>query len=121
MIFPSLFKNLFLLFFMPQLTGSELYILFKIIIFCAFKKDNLKNQKIIAGLISDLEILPVKLAQWMGYFLKVQFESRKEYKLLLNSLPYLQSDCKIRKTSLLELKLTEFNHIIKEYICIWTV
>ena len=115
MIFLSLLKNICILLFLPELTRSELYILCKIIICCAFQKDTPRNQKKIAGLISDLGILPVKLAQWMGYFLKIQFESKKEFKLLLNSLPYLQSDCKIRKTSLLELKLTEFNHIIKEY------
>jgi serine/threonine-protein kinase RIO1 len=115
MIFSKFFKFFFIILFIPEISTRELFIFLRLLFVCCFAKNNEKNQKTVAELISDLGILPVKLAQWMGYFLKIQFESRKEFDLLLNSLPYLQSECKFRKTSLLELKLTEFNHIIKQY------
>ena len=116
MIYISFFFHaFFILFFIREISWKEILLCLRLIFLCIFFKDSEKNQKKVANLISDMGIIPIKLAQWMGYFLKVQYENHGEYKLLLNSLPYLQSKCKHKTQSLLEMKMMEFNKIVKLY------
>ena len=106
---------LFLFFSLPDIAWSEIIVCFKILWFSFVLPNTVENQKCIASLISQLGIIPIKLGQWMGYFLKIQYEHIPSMFLFLNSLEHLQNSCTYQKPSDLEEHFHRFQHIIHEY------
>ncbi len=114
----SLFQIFYFLFIfacLKDLTWNEFSLSIQLIWYGYTLENTKKNQIFIARLISELGIIPVKLAQWMAYFLKIQFEHDSKFQLVLNSLPYLQSNCHAKKPSDLTLKLGNFSSILQDY------
>ena len=106
------FRFFFLFFFIRDVSWEELLIISKIILSSFFLRNIPKNQRKIAKYINQLGIVPTKLAQWMGYFLRIQFESYSYFHLFLDSLPYLQNQCNFVKPHNLEEFIKKYNHII---------
>ena len=102
----------FILFFIQEISFKEIFIICKIIFYSIFFKNIPKNQKKIASKINELGIVPTKLAQWMGYFLRIQFENYIFFHLFLDSLPYLQNKCNYSKPSYFEEYIEKYSHII---------
>ena len=103
----------FILFCMREVSWRDFFIMMKIVFYSIFYKNNKKNQKKMAVEISELGIVPTKLAQWMGYFLKIQFENHYYFRLFLDSLPYLQNQCNYSKPSYFDEYIKKYNNIIE--------
>lgn len=101
-----------LFFFVKELEWNEIKTVFDIIFSIFFLKNNKKNQILISEKINRLGIIPTKLAQWTGYFLKIHFEDYKSLDLLLASLPYLQNQCTSKKPIYFQEYINKFSHII---------
>jgi hypothetical protein len=113
----SLFKILKLSIFLlcnENISWNELYICFQIIFFSFVLNDNEENRHLIAKKVNDLGIIPTKLAQWMGYFLRIHFENKTRFKLFINCLPYLQSHCSVKKSKLYNYYVDKYSSIVKE-------
>jgi len=102
----------FLFFFIKEISWNELSMISKIIFYSIFYRNIPENQKKIAEKINKLGIVPTKLAQWMGYFLRIQFENYSYFHLFLDSLPYLQNQCNYSKPYYLEEYIKKYNYII---------
>ena len=102
----------FFLFFIKEINWKDLYIISSIVFYSLFYKNIPKNQKKIAGKINELGIVPTKLAQWMGYFLRIQFENYYYFHLFLDSLPYLQNQCNYSKPIYFQEQIEKYKDII---------
>lgn len=112
----SFFKFLQIFVFLlcdENISWKEMYICFQIFFFSIFLNDNDINRCYIAHKINELGIIPTKLAQWMGYFLKIHFENKVHSKLFINSLPYLQSSCSVKKSKLYNYYVQKYSTIVK--------
>ena len=106
---------LFLFLSLPDIAWAEIILCFKLFWSSFMLTDTIENQKYVASLISQLGIIPIKLGQWMGYFLKIQYEHIPSMSLFLNSLEHLQNSCTYQKPVDLEKHFHRFQHIIHEY------
>lgn len=97
-----------------NISWKEVFICFQIAFFSLFLNDTEENRHYIAYKVNELGIIPTKLAQWMGYFLKIHFENKIHSKLFVNSLPYLQSHCKVKKSKLYNYYVHKYSNIVKE-------
>lgn len=97
-----------------NISWTEVFLCFQIIIFSLILNDNEANRHFIARKVNELGIIPTKLAQWMGYFLKIHFENKTHSKLFINSLPYLQSHCSTKKSKLYNYYVHKYSSIIKD-------
>lgn len=105
----------FLCFGVREFTWTELFLMLRLVYCSVFYRNTPTNQRLVADLISKLGIIPVKLCQWMGYFLKIKYEQHERYQLILDTLPYLQAKCDFKTPLMLETKIKEYKHIIKDY------
>lgn len=96
-----------------ELTFHEKLIIFYIIIQIYWSKDTMENRKRLTHSISSLGIVAIKLSQWLQYFLKIHLEDKKQYTLLLNTLPLLQCQCSKIKNDNLHDIVSKFSSIIK--------
>lgn len=100
-------------FFIKELEWTEIKIIFNIICSIFFLKNTKENQIKLSKKINKLGIIPTKLAQWTGYFLKIHFEEYKSLDLFLASLPYLQNQCISKKPIYFEEYISKYSHIIE--------
>ena len=105
----------FLFLSLPDIAWAEIILCFKLFWSSFMLTDTIENQKYVASLISQLGIIPIKLGQWMGYFLKIQYEHIPSMGLFLSSLEHLQNSCTYQKPVDLEKHFHRFQHIIHEY------
>ena len=105
----------FLFFVVREFTWTEMFLMVRLFYYSFMYKNTSTNQRLVADLISKLGIIPVKLCQWMGYFLKIKYEQHERYQLILDTLPYLQAKCDFKKPIMLEAKIEEYKHVIKDY------
>lgn len=113
MSFFKITKLSLLLLLNENISWKEVFICFQIFFFSIFLNDNEGNRHYIAQKINELGIIPTKLAQWMGYFLKIHFENKTHSRLFINSLPYLQSNCRVKKSRLYEYYVQKYSNIVK--------
>lgn len=113
-LFFNIIKVCFYVVFFNEIEWREIYILYNIIYFSLCYENNEKNREKISLKINELGIVPTKLAQWMGYFLKIQFEDFKFLQLFLNSLPRLQTKCMEDENIDIEEIKEKFSDIIEE-------
>ena len=79
-----------------------------IILQCLYKENTKENHLKIAKNISDLGIIPIKLAQWCAYFCEIHYENN----IFVNSLKYLQSECSLYTNKMIEKDLEPFQDIL---------
>lgn len=108
-----IFKIFIVLLFTKDISLQEIIIGLQIIFCSYFLSDNELNRRYIAMKINKLGIIPTKLAQWMGHFLKIHFENVNGFKLFINSLPFLQSDCPVTPSILYDYHVQKFSNVLK--------
>ena len=79
-----------------------------IILHCLYKENTKENHLKIAKNISDLGIIPIKLAQWCAYFCEIHYENN----IFVNSLKYLQCECPSYTNETIEKDLEPFQDIL---------
>lgn len=103
----------FLFFFIKDVEWNEIKTVFDILYSLIILKNTKENQIKISKKINALGIIPTKLAQWTGYFLKIHFEDYKSFDLFLSSLPYLQNQCISKKPIYFKEYIDKFSDIIE--------
>ena len=73
-----------------------------------YKENTKENHLKIAKNISDLGIIPIKLAQWCAYFCEIHYENN----IFVNSLKYLQCECPSYTNETIEKDLEPFQDIL---------
>lgn len=79
-----------------------------ILLQCLYKENTKVNHLKIAKSISDLGIIPIKLAQWCAYFCEIHYENN----IFVNSLKYLQCECPQYTDETIERELEPFKNIL---------
>lgn len=83
----------------------------RILFSCLFGVNNKKTHQQLAKWISQLGIVPTKLAQWCAYFCQVHYKDH----VLVNSFKYLQTQCQEQVVQDLDELLLPFENLLYSY------